>query len=108
MIATAAGHVARPEIALSWKSGLVLGIGIALVLSWLWTRLKIRRRRLAKAFNRSLAFGTQRKQLKSMSKRKVMTKARRARKSTWRFRTAVLFSALLMTAWLWTWVEVHK
>lgn len=105
MLPSAAGPPALPAthtpgVALSPNTALLLGAAGAAVMFWLWLRARYLRRRLSRAFTRSLSYGSSRKQLKSLRKRKVLARAGRARRATLRFRLAALVGLLLAAAWL--------
>ena len=89
-----------PSVHLSPNAALLLGAAGAAVVFWLWLRARYLRRRLSRAFTRSLSYGSSRTQLKSLRKRKVLARAGRARRATSRFRLAMVLSLLLATAWL--------
>ncbi|HEV2343463.1 MAG TPA: hypothetical protein VGS97_05165 [Actinocrinis sp.] len=89
-----------PSMALSPDTALFVGAAGAAVVFWLWLRARYLRRRLRRAFTRSLSYGTSRRQLKSLRKRKVLARAGRARRATLRFRLAALLGLLLAAAWL--------
>ncbi len=91
-----------PSVHLSSNAALLLGAAGAAVVFWLWLRARYLRRRLSRAFTRSLSYGSSRKQLKSLRKRKVLAHAGRSRRATARFRFAVVLSVLLAAAWLWS------
>jgi hypothetical protein len=67
-----------PRAALSPGAALLLGAAGAAVVLWLWLRARYLRRRLSRAFTRSLSYGSSRRQLKSLRKRKVLARASRA------------------------------
>lgn len=89
-----------PSVHLSPNTALFVGAVGAAVVFWLWLRARYLSRRLSRAFNRSLSYGSSRRQLKSLRKRKVLARAGRARRATSRFRLAVLLGVLLAAAWL--------
>lgn len=89
-----------PSVHLTPNGALLLGAAGTAIVFWLWLRARYLRRRLRRAFTRSLSYGTSGRQLKSLRKRKVLARAGRARRATVRFRLAVLLSLLLAAAWL--------
>jgi len=102
---SAAGPLAAPathapSVHLSPNAALLAGATGAAIMFWLWLRARYLRRRLSHAFNRSLSYGSSRKQLRSLRKRKVLARAGRARRATARFRLAAVLSVLLAAAWL--------
>jgi len=96
-----------PSVHLSPNAALFVGAVGAAVVFWLWLRARYLRRRLSRAFTRSLSHGSSRKQLKSLRKRKVLALAGHARRATFRFRTATLVSLLLTAAWLWSRAQIR-
>jgi len=91
----------------STRAALLLGAAGAVVLLWLWAKVRYQRRRLSRAFTRSLSHGTSRKQLKSLRKHKVMARAGRARRTAFRLRLAVFLSVLLFAAWAYSQIHPH-
>ena len=104
---SAAGPLAAPathapSVALSPNAAPLLSAVGAAAVFWLWLRARYLRRRLRRAFTRSLSYGTSGRQLRSLRNRKVLTRASRARRATLRFRLALLLSVLLTAAFLYS------
>jgi hypothetical protein len=88
------------HIAVNPRPALLLLAGaVALYVLWLCVKSRVLRRRLARAFTRSLSHTTSRGQLKSLRKHQVMARAGRSRRATRRFRLALVLSVLLFAAW---------
>jgi len=109
---SAAGPLAAPathapSVHLSPNAALFVGAVGAAVVFWLWLRARYLHRRLSRAFTRSLSYGSSRKQLKSLRKRKVLARARRAHRASFRFRVALLLSVVLFAAVAYVHGHVH-
>ncbi|HEV2640769.1 MAG TPA: hypothetical protein VGX23_36950 [Actinocrinis sp.] len=91
-------------LAASECSVLVLGAGAVLVLVWLGVAARRQARRLSRSTTRALSGG---RRPRAGDTRRMVARAGRSRRASWRFRKALLLSVLLAAAYVWTRVHTH-
>jgi hypothetical protein len=90
----------------SVKADALIAFGCMLVLLALRMKLRMRRRRVSRAYARSMRHSSQGEQIKSLGKSRVLAKAAAAGRSKWAFRKAAVVAVLLFG--LRVWFEMHS
>ena len=86
---------------------LLVGAAIAIYLAGLWVKARLLNGRVTRSLTRSMALPTPRAQRRALGHPRTLARATASRRATWRFRKAVLITALIAAAWLWTQVHSH-
>ena len=104
---TAAAATHTTHVTVNPHAALLVG---AVVGAWLLVlRIKSRfaRGRLSRAVTRSMALSSTRAQTKALGSTRMLNRAARSRRATWRFRKAVAISALIAAAYVFVHLHPH-
>lgn len=100
-----AAHSAHPAV--NPRIIVLVGAVLGIYLLGLWVKSKLLRNRLTRAVTRCASLSGFRRRGRSLGSPRMLARAGRSRRATWRFRKTLLISALIAGVWYWTQLHTH-